>query len=101
MRSVLTGFRFSPGLIGFGPCVGWFASATAGSGCETVMYSLYLPSLGPVPIVSVGSAIRIYATCAVFASHAILGVAGSLGSGQTQRLSPPESAAASIAAMTR
>src|SRR5215471_18905591 len=93
MRSVFTGFRFSPSRIAFGPPDG---------GCVTVRYIAYLPLLCESPLVSLRSAIRMYATCAVLASHGIAGaspLAG--GGGHEQRLSPPEASATSIAAITR
>src|SRR6266480_4440507 len=94
MRSVLTGFRFSPGLIVFGP--------RFGAGCDVVMYIAYLPLLCESPLVSFFSAIRMYATCAVLPSHGIAGFDPSAGQGgQVQRLSPPDPSAASIAAITR
>src|SRR5262245_5448550 len=78
----------------FGPC--------SGPGCETVMYIVYLPLLCESPLVSFGSAIRMYATCAVLPSQGIAGFDPSVGhGGQVQRLSPPEPSAASIAAITR
>src|SRR4029079_3770075 len=69
---------------------------------DTLMYIVYLPLLCESPFVSVFSAIRMYATCAVFSSHAIFGFVPSVGQGgQVQRLSPPDPSAASIAAITR
>src|SRR5262249_57616715 len=66
------------------------------------MYIVYLPLLCESPLVSFFSAIRMYATCAVFSSHGIFGLAPSVGhGGHVQRLSPPEPSAASIAAITR
>src|SRR5207245_6292882 len=50
MRSVFTGFRFSPSLIAFGP--------RSDPGCETVRYIAYLPLLCESPFVSMRSAIR-------------------------------------------
>src|SRR5919197_465631 len=94
MRSVLTGLRFSPSRIAFGPLSlpGW----------DTVIYIAYLPLLCESPLVSLRSAIRIYATCAVFSSHGIFGFDPSVGhGGHVHRLSPPEPSAASIAAITR
>src|SRR3954447_17326098 len=94
MRSVFTGFKFSPDLIVFGP---W-----SGPGCDTVMYMEYLPSLCESPLVSVFSAIRMYATCAVLPSQGIAGFVPSEGhGGQVHRLSPPDPSAASMAAITR
>src|SRR5215467_15725976 len=93
MRSVFTGFRFSPSRIAFGP---------PEAGCVTVMYIAYLPLLCESPFVSLRSAMRIYATCAVFAVHGMGGVEPSSGGGgHEHRLSPPEASAASIAAITR
>src|SRR5438093_10163239 len=93
MRSVLTGLRFSPATIPFG----W-----SGAGCDTLMYIVYLPLLCESPFVSLFSAIRMYATCAVLPSHGIAGFDPSAGGGgHSQRLSPPDASAASIAAITR
>ena len=66
------------------------------------MYIAYLPLLCESPFVSLFSARRMYATCAVFPSHGIAGLPPSSGhGGQLHRLSPPEPSAASIAAITR
>src|SRR5438874_8033841 len=102
MRRVFTGFRFSPFLIWFGPCVVNAAFAGTGSGWETVRYSAYFPLLWRSPFVSFGSAINIYATCAVLIVQGIGGALPSAGGGgQVQRASPPDASAASIAAITR
>src|ERR1019366_9598337 len=93
MRSVFTGFRFSPAWITFGP---------PDSGCVTVRYIAYLPLLCESPFVSFRSAIRMYATCAVLESHGMSGADPSAGGGgQVQRLSPPDASAASIAPIQR
>src|SRR5687768_10121839 len=94
MRSVLTGFKFSPALIWYGPL--------SGPGCEVVRYTEYLPLLCESPFVSLGSSARMYATVDVRPSQAIAGADPSVGhGGQLHRLSPPEPSAASIAAITR
>src|SRR5262249_45368933 len=72
------------------------------AGCDTVRYIVYLPLLCESPLVSPFSAIRMYATCAVFSEHGIAGVDPSVGQGgHVQRLSPPDPSAASMAAITR
>src|SRR5690242_3708024 len=92
-RNVFTGFRFSPALMAPGP--------RSAPGCATLMYIEYLPLLWKSPFVSVASAIRMYATCAVLPSHGLAGVDPSVGGGgHVQRLSPPDASAASIAAIT-
>src|SRR5262245_65441034 len=94
MRSVFTGFRFSPARIAFGP---WSAP-----GCDTVMYIAYVPLLCESPFVSVRSAIRMYATCAVFSSQEIFGFDPSVGhGGHVQRMSQPDQSSASIGALPR
>src|SRR3954449_12362130 len=94
MRNVFTGFMFSPSRITLAP---W-----SGAGCDTVRYIVYLPLLCESPFTSPFSAIRMYATGAVFSEQGIGGFDPSVGhGGHVHRLSPPDPSAASIAAMTR
>src|SRR5579871_618370 len=71
------------------------------------MYMAYLPLLwefmaSPGPLVSFGSAARMYATSVVRMVHGIEALSGgTAGIWQVQRLSPPAASAASIAAITR
>src|SRR5438093_12584768 len=72
------------------------------SGCATRRKSVYVPLLCESPLVSLFSAMRMYATCDVLPSHGIFDAEPSAGgAGQLHRLSPPDPSAASIAAITR
>src|SRR5579884_4092449 len=93
MRRVLTGFRSSPGFIP----LGW-----SSCGCDTLINIEYLPLLWESPLVSCGSAIKMYAIRVVrlVQGNSLL-ASGTGGRAQVHRWSPPAASAASIAAITR